>query len=669
MFVYLGKRALYLHLKSSHVIRCDFNILFQCSLFANFKMGESHIASSIAGSATNRLVCIEYPALINDVSKMLHTLGGLDHLSRCHASEQPRIELRFRPSDPFAHGTFGDRTPANSLLMRTRALRRTYNDGRVEIVHETKPVGVIDTVYKFKSLCDFQYLPMSRINPIAPILTEAHVIPTPTAASSTATSLLQETTEKTDSSLFVPSTSSILNNQSQHSGTAGTTTNESNRASGIQPQTDKSFVRLKLSQQSNQLPALYRSISNEILCHRVFDYPPRTFDAKAPSFLLPIIFSRFDMPSYYFYRNDPKHRDKAIAEEIDRQNKLSIIGRNRKSRSVLAYLINWNAPVPTAPDPKLQAQLDQVGTDHTVTRARSSKGWAFHVDHQLLTQLRACFQQRPIWSRSALVFELNCDRQDIRHLLTCCAFYYCNGPFRGMWVRFGYDPRQHPESKIYQTLDFRLKHHSILKTPRSTAGRYVTMKKAINDKKARVALIHQDAFGFDSNSVRSNQSRRSVGATDEDAEFGAGSQAQTAFKFRPNVVPLYRQTFYQMLDIEMDQVQDIVHSNDGAESTCDEKDGWLASGSIERIRLLMHACVSKTSIAMAKSPDKTGTATSSCSEDDTVDEEMDVLDDDDEDEDEDDDEESADNLTQVEEEDNDTDQSDHTASDPIPSSS
>lgn len=31
-----------------------------------------------------------------------------------------------------------------------------------------------------------------------------------------------------------------------------------------------------------------------------------------------------------------------------------------------------------------------------------------------------------------------------------------------LWVRFGYDPRKEPGARIYQTLDFRLRHTGII---------------------------------------------------------------------------------------------------------------------------------------------------------------------------------------------------------------
>lgn len=64
-----------------------------------------------------------------------------------------------------------------------------------------------------------------------------------------------------------------------------------------------------------------------------------------------------------------------------------------------------------------------------------------------------------MWFRNALrahadpSFSLS----DICAVLPAVAYYFVTGPWRSTWVRFGYDPRRHPEAKIYQTLDVRLR--------------------------------------------------------------------------------------------------------------------------------------------------------------------------------------------------------------------
>ena len=65
-------------------------------------------------------------------------------------------------------------------------------------------------------------------------------------------------------------------------------------------------------------------------------------------------------------------------------------------------------------------------------------------------ELQALFDQRPIWSRSAIVFHVNSDlkRERLNKILPFFAFYWLNGPWRALWNRFGYDPRKDSGGKM-----------------------------------------------------------------------------------------------------------------------------------------------------------------------------------------------------------------------------
>ena len=65
------------------------------------------------------------------------------------------------------------------------------------------------------------------------------------------------------------------------------------------------------------------------------------------------------------------------------------------------------------------------------------------------------FEERPVWSRLALNHNYTGKLDKLKYLLPMFAFYYLNGPWRCMWVKFGYDPRSHPEAKAYQVVDYR----------------------------------------------------------------------------------------------------------------------------------------------------------------------------------------------------------------------
>ena len=38
---------------------------------------------------------------------------------------------------------------------------------------------------------------------------------------------------------------------------------------------------------------------------------------------------------------------------------------------------------------------------------------------------------------------------------------------------------------------------------------------------------------------------------------------ESVFRFRPGIIPAYRQMFYQFCDIEIPEIQDLLHKNDG----------------------------------------------------------------------------------------------------------
>ncbi|XP_053196075.1 general transcription factor 3C polypeptide 5 [Scomber japonicus] len=109
-----------------------------------------------------KLVCVEYPAVVNNVDKMLETLGGERAVSKTFAHPNRRLELRYRPQDPFCHSLCGNRFPSSNLLLRVRRRVRKSDPSDVEIQMDV--LGVIGTTYKFQGLADFQCLAVHSEN-------------------------------------------------------------------------------------------------------------------------------------------------------------------------------------------------------------------------------------------------------------------------------------------------------------------------------------------------------------------------------------------------------------------------------------------------------------------------------------------------------------------------
>ncbi|XP_063067511.1 general transcription factor 3C polypeptide 5-like isoform X1 [Engraulis encrasicolus] len=60
------------------------------------------------------------------------------------------------------------------------------------------------------------------------------------------------------------------------------------------------------------------------------------------------------------------------------------------------------------------------------------------------------------------------------------------------------------------------------------------------------------------------------------------------------MLPPYRQMFYQLCDLEVDQIQSIIHRNDGKEEVCDERDGWCMARTADELRDIMSLMIKKT---------------------------------------------------------------------------
>ncbi|XP_071801972.1 general transcription factor 3C polypeptide 5-like isoform X1 [Asterias amurensis] len=149
-------------------------------------MADSEEGNSSARESQNaaqglpRFVCVEFPARVQNVDKMLKTLGGEETISNIFtAGSNKKLGMKFRPDDPFSRPLYASRHQATNLLLRVkkRYKKKAGSEGNEaqeddectddvivdeEAEYKTELVGVLDSVYKFKGLCDFQYLPIHK---------------------------------------------------------------------------------------------------------------------------------------------------------------------------------------------------------------------------------------------------------------------------------------------------------------------------------------------------------------------------------------------------------------------------------------------------------------------------------------------------------------------------
>nr|XP_020026268.1 general transcription factor 3C polypeptide 5 [Castor canadensis]XP_020026270.1 general transcription factor 3C polypeptide 5 [Castor canadensis] len=451
-----------------------------------------------------RLVCVEYPGVVRDVTKMLHTLGGEEGVSRIYMDPTKRLELYFRPKDPYCHPVCANRFSTSSLLLRIKKRTRRRKgelgaEANPEVTFDMEILGIVSTIYKFQGMSDFQYLAV-------------------------------------------------------HTEAGGGHVSMYDKVLMLRPEKEAFFHQ------------------------------------ELPLYIPPPIFSRLDTPVDYFYRPETQHREGYSNPTISGEN---LIGLSRARRPHNAIFVNFeDAEVPVQP---LEAAV------HTWKKACTNP-----IDKKVEEELRKLFDIRPIWSRNAVKANISVHPDKLKVLLPFMAYYMITGPWRSLWIRFGYDPRKHPEAKIYQVLDFRIRcgmkygygsSEMPVKAKRSTYNYSlpITVKKT----PSQLVTMHDLKQGLGSSGVAGPRKLISNKYKLKDS----------VYIFREGALPPYRQMFYQLCDLNVEELQTIIHRNDGAENVCTERDGWCLSKTTDELRdtmsLMIRQTIRSKRPALFSSPGKT----------------------------------------------------------------
>ncbi len=77
---------------------------------------------------------------------------------------------------------------------------------------------------------------------------------------------------------------------------------------------------------------------------------------------------------------------------------------------------------------------------------------------RVITQLRVLIEERPIWTRRAILNNMAIKEQTyaVKQAFQYVGYMFKSGPWRDAVVRFGLDPRTDPKYRIYQTLMFHM---------------------------------------------------------------------------------------------------------------------------------------------------------------------------------------------------------------------
>ncbi|XP_014597812.1 PREDICTED: general transcription factor 3C polypeptide 5 isoform X2 [Polistes canadensis] len=509
-----------------------------------------------------KFTCIKYPGNVVNPDKAIKTLGGIEAISTAVDTPNRRLELRFRPNDGYTKPACGDRHSKMAFLLRVRVKKHRI-DKVQENAQKSKDntnVEIMKNVMKNMSLSNNS----SKSN------VEQNDIQNEQQEDSKKDNIVTDLVKQIQNCNL--STMTDIESSSKES---------SNKISDILPDANKNFSEEKqnikptfdrnkyedLSQDEQyELPKLkiLGRIDTEFQFNNLCDFQYLTMTEKkdnpkalesiydkihptgippyswlkndVPYFLPPAAFSRMDSVHQYV----PKTETNSLSENV--------IGKNKKRRGGFVNFICFKTQgVPTKPP-------------HGIETAMRVK----FLQNMHLDKIRQMFEERPIWSKNAILYNTKFTTEQLKILLPSVAYYFITGPWRIMWIRLGYDPRKDITARKYQTLDYRLRAMrglgSTIKCKRNYSE-YTLPYKSAPAAKPKTSILTPNI------SMEPNETKET-------------EMSENMYIYREGMVPPSRQMFYQYCDILVDEVQEMLAKlPDPLPGTrCHEKRGWLPSG-------------------------------------------------------------------------------------------
>ncbi|KAI0123059.1 putative RNA polymerase III transcription factor subunit [Xylariales sp. AK1849] len=168
---------------------------------------------------------------------------------------------------------------------------------------------------------------------------------------------------------------------------------------------------------------------------REFQFDPNLYTGPGQEIIPPPHFTDRVIPFNYLYEQNPYVREQGKDEA---GNPIIVNVQGRHAQTYGHYIAYDFYPAPTAPQKRL----------------RNSR----QVPKDLLDRMKAAMEERPIWTRRALVNRISPYYSDnsLKIGVQLVGYQFNGGPWRDAVIRYGVDPRPDPAYRVYQTLAFKL---------------------------------------------------------------------------------------------------------------------------------------------------------------------------------------------------------------------
>ncbi|GLI61949.1 hypothetical protein VaNZ11_004510, partial [Volvox africanus] len=523
-------------------------------------------------------VAIEFPGFVRDTNKVLSTLGGINSIATA-VSTRHYLKLKLRPEDRSSHPLYGERIEQARLLLRIARPRHPF-DGQ----------------------------PTNTATSGAGSFTGTDAEPMETAFVTEGTG---------DTSGVTASVVARVTPTFRFPGLA-----------------DYAFLP-----HDPMLPSRTRE-------HLPYDQrPDRAEPTKLmqPFLLIPQLFSWLDLPQDYAFKQvQSKHHLRAsgrsepnwgeapvisfYAEGVPPPVASTSVGAAAAAAAVAAAAAASSATTAAKSTPVVATDAAVSPTPIT-TMAQADASIADVRAYRVLeAEVSRLLAQRPVWGLDLMrerctactavqaAMPGGCDSGAVERVVQRLCYRFKTGPWRGLFIRRGYDPRADVEARKYQALVYSLPNnwyrnllkaglHGGMQQPRKAAAAEKGPSGgdgAVEAGSAAVGATRLLNSGRDSPAGAAVSSPGAGGGGSGDgARKGAAAKAAPAtpawsplapsclddlHKFR--ALPTKQSVTFQMIDLQLTEVQEALQEAPPSAdaSRCSEKTGWFVNATLQRMQ-------------------------------------------------------------------------------------
>ncbi|KAL2227983.1 UNVERIFIED_CONTAM: General transcription factor 3C polypeptide 5 [Sesamum indicum] len=354
---------------------------------------------SISGvlPSCSKAFAVHYPGYPSSTERAIETLGGSQGILKVRTDKLNKLELHFRPEDPYSHPAFGEIQPCNNFLLKisrkkVKDISEHASEDSFHLKQNTESIETVEHINRperesFSACSEVK----GQIESVAQEQLHADIV-----------------ARVSEAYHF----NGMVDYQHVLAVHADVNRRKKRNWAEVEPQFEKGGLM--------------------------------DVDQEDLMILVPPLFSVKDLPEKVVLKTSGdlslRKKQEGVFQhqwEMEIEQCLAIDFNIKDILTECGYIfipkkVNWEKSIP-----------------------RNSDRWQWQM------AVCELFEERPIWLKHSLAEHLldqglNIGNKMLKRLLFIAAYYFSNGPYLRFWIRKGYDPRKDPESRIYQRTDFRV---------------------------------------------------------------------------------------------------------------------------------------------------------------------------------------------------------------------